>query len=43
MYGAVLLCAAISYRMWISDAGFVIVALMWIVPDLRIESRPPRG
>jgi hypothetical protein len=24
---------------WISDAIFVTVALMWLVPDRRIESR----
>ena len=86
VYGGVLLCAAISYRIlygtlvaaagpdsvlatavgsgrkeliseliylaaiplafvspWISDAGYVAVALMWIVPDQRIESRLGRG
>ncbi len=28
---------------WISDAGYVTVALIWIVPDQRIESRLARG
>ena len=39
---AVLYASAIAgafIRPWISDALFVVVALMWLVPDKRLESR----
>ena len=36
-YGSAI--AAAFLRPWIADALFVIVALMWLVPDKRLESR----
>ena len=29
--------AALMHHQWISDVGFVLVALMWLIPDRRIE------
>jgi len=49
LYGGVLLCAAIAYfilfvaiplafvRSWLACALYVFVAIMWLVPDRRIE------
>jgi len=37
MYGAAILLAFV--RPWIAEALYAAVALMWLVPDRRIESR----
>ena len=37
LYGSAI--AGAFVRPWISDALFVVVALMWLVPDKRLESR----
>jgi hypothetical protein len=38
--GMYLLAIALaSVNQWLSDAPYVLVALMWLVPDRRIESR----
>jgi hypothetical protein len=37
LHVAAIACAFVEQ--WISDGIYVVVALMWLVPDRRIESR----